>query len=315
VGCGPPSPATSIPQTSLSEKQLVGVSLSPRSFQPADFTDFFAKAKQAGTMVSWAGDWQELSVEGSGANSVAMLAATYGYTPVLELQFFSQATGKLLQPLDSTTTQAYIASAVAAVEKYKLKYLGIGIEVNILAAKSPADFDKFVQLFQDVYAAVKAKSPSTKVFTVFQLEVMKGLNGGLFGGVNDSSKSQWALLDHFPQSDILAFTTYPGLIYGSPSDIPTGYYDDIRTHTSKPIAFTEIGWQSSASPAGWESSEAEQMDFVNRFFAQTETVKPGFRIWSFLYDQAAPVPFNSMGLYRADGSPKPAWDAWISKIG
>jgi len=30
---------------------------------------------------------------------------------------------------------------------------------------------------------VKSVSPQTKVFTIFQLEQMKGLNGGLFGGV------------------------------------------------------------------------------------------------------------------------------------
>ena len=291
------------------------MSLSPRSFQPADFTDFFAKAKQAGSLVSWAGDWQELSSGGSGANTVAALAATYGYLPMLETQFFTQATGKLLRPLNEANTQAYIAGAVAMVEKYKLKYLGVGIEVNILAAKSPEDFDDFIRLFQEVYAAVKAKSPDTRVFTIFQLEVMKGLNGGLFGGINDPSKSQWALLDRFPQSDILAFTTYPGLIYGSPSDIPAGYYDEIRTYTNKPVAFSEIGWHSSAAPSGWESSEAEQADFVNLFFERTRGIKPEFLIWSFLYDQAVPAPFHSMGLYRADGIAKPAWDAWRSRVG
>ena len=315
-GCGRPEPtATTAPPSPPPESPLTGVSLSPKSFQAADFTDFFQKAAQAGDMVSWAGDWQELSSPNSGANTVAGLAATYEYIPVLQLQFFNQASGQLLRPLEDATRQAYVSSAVAAVEKYKLNYLGVGIEVNILAAKSPPDFDDFTRLFEDVYNAVKAKSPDTKIFTIFQLEVMKGLNGGLFGGVNDPAAAQWALLAKFPKSDLIAFTTYPGLIYGSPSAMPNDYYAEIRTHTTKPVAFTEIGWHSSADPPGWESSEAEQADFVALFFERTEVLKPEFRIWSFLYDQGVPVPFHSMGLYRADGNPKPAWDAWFSSTG
>lgn len=184
-GCVRPEPsATTVPTSLTPESPLTGVSLSPKSFQAADFTGFFQLAAQAGDIVSWAGDWQELSSPNSGANTVAGLAATYGYLPALQLQFFNQDSGTLLRPLDDVTRQSYIRSAVAAVEKYKLKYLGVGIEVNILAAKSPADFDNFVGLFGQVYDAVKSKSPDTKVFTIFQLEVMKGLTGGLFGGAN-----------------------------------------------------------------------------------------------------------------------------------
>ncbi len=315
TGCGRPEPTLPPTSTEQPAGPLTGVSLSPKSFQPADFIDFFQKAAQAGDIVSWAGDWQELSSATSGANTVAGLAATYGYIPVLQLQFFNQASGRLLRPLDEATRQVYITSAVAMVEKYKLKHLGVGIEVNILAAKSPADFDAFTRLFQEVYTAVKAKSPDTKVFTIFQLEVMKGLNGGLFGGANDPSVSQWELLDRFSKSDIIAFTTYPGLIYKSPPEIPLNYYDEIRTHTIKPVAFTEIGWHSSADPPGWESNEAEQADFVNLFFERTKGIQPEFRIWSFLYDQNVAAPFQSMGLYRADGNPKQAWGTWLLRTG
>jgi hypothetical protein len=42
---------------------LKGVSLSPRSSSAEDFTGFFEEAVQAGEIVMWAGDWQELSVD------------------------------------------------------------------------------------------------------------------------------------------------------------------------------------------------------------------------------------------------------------
>ncbi len=295
-----------------SDSLLKGVSLSPRSFQSADFTDFFEKAKQAGSMISWAGDWNELNNTTNGAKVVAELASTYDYIPLIQLQFFTQSTGKLLRPLDDATKQTYKDSAVAFVDTYQPQYLGIGIEVNTLYAKSPADFDAFVELFDEVYDAIKVESPDTKVFTIFQLEIMEGLNGGLFGGSNDPAKAQWSLLDRFPKSDIIAFTTYPGLVYRDPSEIPLDYYDEVRTRTDKAVAFTEIGWHSEAGPEGWESSEAEQAEFVETFFERTRDLNKEFVIWSFLFDQDTVAPFRSMGLYREDGTARPAWDIWLS---
>lgn len=290
---------------------LLGVSLSPRTLAPADFTAFFVKAVEAGDAVTWAGDWADLSREGSAPHVVATLAAQYRYTPVIMVQFFQQSTGQLLRPLDGKTRQTYIDSAAAFAEKYRPAYLGIGIEVNILFEKSPADFNAFVTLFGEVRDAVKRKSPSTQVFTVFQLERMKGLHGGLFGGVNDPALAQWPLLDRFPQADIVAFTTYPGLIYGTPAEIPSDYYTDVLARTSKPVAFTEIGWHASADITGWESSDAEQAAFVARFFTLTRDVKPSLDVWSFLYDPQTVRPFNSMGLLRSDGTSRPALQEWI----
>jgi hypothetical protein len=181
----------------------------------------------------------------------------------------------------------------------------------MLAEKSPEDFEKFVRLFAGTYDAVKQKSPDTKVFTIFQLEHVKGLKGGLYGGVNDPAAADWALIDRFPKADLVGFTTYPGLIYKDPSGIPADYYVEIRNHTSKPVAFTEIGWQSEAWPAGWESGDVEQAAFVTRFFELTGSLDKEMAIWSFLYDPAAPKPFDSMGLIKKDGTVRPSWNAWI----
>lgn len=306
VGCGKQGTTTAV------SVFLKGVTLTPKSFSSADFSDFFVKAKQAGSLVAWAGDWHELSTTNEGsAGVVAGLASAYGYTPVIELQFFTQSTGKLLRPLDASNEAAYRDNAAAFAKKYKPPYLGLGIEVNVLYEKAPADFAEFVNFFSQVYDAVKAQSPSTKVFTVFQLEKMKGLSGGLFGGVNDTTKNEWALLGQFPKTDLIALTTYPGLIYKSPSEIPSDYYSEITSHTTKELVFTEIGWHSAATPEGWESSETEQAVFVGQFFNLSKNMSKTFAIWSFLFDQnTSPVPFNSMGFFSAAGLTKEAWTTW-----
>ncbi len=210
-----------------------GVSLSPKSFESSDFTDFFEKAQEAGKVVSWGGDWNELDNQNNGAAVLASLSKSYGYVPFIEVQFFNQSNGALLRPLDNATIQRYKDVTVAFVEQYKLKYLALGVEVNVLYEKSPADFEAFLQLYNQVYDAVKAKSPETKIFTVFQLEKMKGLNGGLFGGSNNPDNAEWQLLDRFTKLDLVAFTTYPCLIYKNPSDIPADYYSEIKQHTEK----------------------------------------------------------------------------------
>jgi hypothetical protein len=277
-GCG--NRQISISQSEQPIDILKGVSLSPLSFQSRNFTDFFEKAEKAGNIVSWAGDCNEINNPNNGPKVIVELAATYNYTPLIELQFFTQSTGALLKPLDEATKQSYKNDVVDFVDKYKLKYLGIAIEVNTLYAKSPSGFDAFVKFYNEIYDAVKVKSPDTKVFTIFQLEMMKGLNGGLFGGTNDASKEQWLLLDRFPKSDV--------------------------------IAFTEIGWHSEAGPSGWESSDSEQAEFINKFWDLSRSLEKELAIWSFMYDQDTVVPFKSMGLYRRDCTPKPAWNEWLN---
>ena len=315
-GCARPSSGSITPVSGghpapVAARLLKGVSLSPRSFGAADFTDFFEKARLTGQVISWAGDWNEVGMNNGGPKVVAELAPGYNLIPVIEVQFFDQASGKLLRPLDRTTLESYRSSIAAFAEKYRPAYLSIGIEVNILYEESPLDFDAFVTFFDEVHRDVKVNSPGTKVFTIFQLERMKGLNGGLFGGKNNPDKSEWALLERFPDSDVIAFTTYPCLVYRNPADIPLDYYSEIKNHTDKPVIFTETGWHSAGSPAGWESSEAEQAEFVNRFFELSADLNKEMVIWSFMFDPKAIGPFNSMGLVRRDGTVRPAWDAWI----
>ena len=289
-----------------------GVSLSPKSFETKDFTDFFAKAKEAGDIISWAGDWQELSREDGAPEVVAALARQYKYTPVIQIQFFSAKTGKLLRPLNSENKNKYRQSAVSFVKKFQPEYFGLGTEVNLLFEKSPRDFDTFADFFSEVSDEIKSVSPRTKVFTVFQLEKMKGLGGGLFGGKNDTTKNEWRLLEKFSKADLIAFTTYPGLIYKNPSDIPPDYFLDIKNQTAKPIAFTEIGWSSGSDILGFESSESQQAEFIKLFFEKTKELASELMIWSFLYDQSTDHPFNTMGLFSKEGREKLAWREWRS---
>ena len=286
---------------------LKGVSLSPRSLE--EFAEFFAKADEAGEVVTWAGDWGLLGVEASAPHVVTVLSVQHGLEPIVIVTYFTQGTGELVRPLNETNRQAYINYAVDFVEAYEPSYIGLGIEVNSFWMNSEEGYRDFVELFDDVAPLIKEASPGTKVFTVFQLERMKGLHGGLFGGTNDADLSQWELLEDFPEADAHAFTSYPCLIYNEPSEMPEDYYTEILDHTSKEALIVESGWFREG-PEGWGSDEGEQADFVHALFDLTEGLDPSFVVWSFLYDQEVEYPFDTMGLLDVDGGHLQPFEAW-----
>ncbi len=285
---------------------LKGVSLSTRGDEY--FIQFFEEVTEAGNIVMWAGDWMEIENEGAPI-VVTEFASTYDYIPLVEVTYYTQGEGELIRPLTEENKQTYKESTTEFIEKYKPEYFAMGIETDIMYEKSPADYDEFVVFYNEMYDEIKKVSPDTKVFTVFQLEKMKGCELWIEKSCN-SSNAHWELIDDF-KTDIVAFSTYPCLVYKDPSDIPEDHYTEINEHVSKPIAFTENGWYTEAYPPGWESSEEEQAEYVSRFFELTRDLDVEMTIWSFMYDPETIQPFDSMGLRRNDGTARPSWDAWI----
>jgi len=291
--------------------RLWGVGFTPRSAQPNDIIAFFKTARGAGNAMVWAGDWKELEYARGFPTLLVEQCYVNNLTVVIEVTAFNQSGGKLLRNLDEKTLQKYVDGAADFVSKYRPHYLGLGVDVDALYTRSPADFDKFVKLFERTYDAVKAVSTGTRIFTVFQLEKMNGLNGGRYGGANDASKNLWFLLDKFPRADLVAFNTYPSMIYKTPLDIPADYFTAIKAHTAKPLAISGTGWPSAAGADGGEGSEAQQAEYVQAFLWRTRDLNFEFTAWNYLYDPTAlGEPFNSMGLLRGDGTPRWAWYGW-----
>jgi hypothetical protein len=203
-----------------------GINLSPKNFSADGLTDFFNHAKSLHGKVTWAGDWSELNVAGKGPALLINNAIKYNYQPIVQVTAFKDASQSKVVPireLTDTQIQAYVESAQEFVSANKPTYFGIGIEVNRIYESSPAEYQKFVGLFNSTSDAIHYASPSTRVFTSFQLERLKGLRGGLYGGVNDSSSDDWSLLQDFGKADLIAFTTYPSIIYKQPGDIPQAF--------------------------------------------------------------------------------------------
>lgn len=284
--------------------KLKGVSLSPINFEPDNYRDFFAKAAEVGNALSWAGNWQDLKNPNNAAKTVLVQAKKQNMTPII---ITGPNKGEVY---DGIFTQGFREAVLQFVGDNEVSFLGIGNEIDQEYLVSPARYQTLLSTLTSLATEIKSVSPTTKVFTVFQLERVKGLQGGLFGRINDQSQNLWKLVGELQGFDYIGFTTYPCLIYKSPAEIPDEYYTEISNYTDLPIIFTEIGWFRETPVAGWESNEAEQSQFIERFKTLIERVAPDVVIWPFLYDQNIAAPFKQIGLLSPTATSSLGYEAW-----
>lgn len=285
---------------------FVGFSVSPRAFDEDGLADFYDTAGDLGSAVAWVGPWQDLAEGGRWATT---MTREHGLVPVVVTGFPTEE-GTRSVPEDSSQL---VSEVVGFVEENPVPYLGVGVETNtFLWEESVEEFEKYVVLFADVAAAVHEVAPGTKVFPGFQLERLRGLKGGLFG--DEPTDPEWDLLDRFPAADAIGFSTYPGLVFTHPDEMPDDYYSTILHHVDKPIVFTEVGWQAGGDLARWSGTPEKQATYVDAWVPELADVGD-MVIWSFLWDQETPPAFETMGLVPGSDDERPALQAWRELFG
>jgi hypothetical protein len=276
----------------------------------------FDKIPEAGELVTAQSEWRD-SVDESGSipEFIALLGDQkdiYHYEPVYGINFFQQS-GNYDPSLNVNTdptndwTNAdakalYKQVALDICATYHPRYLGLAVEVNSYYLKHTADFSRFVVFYKELYGLIKADYPDTKVFVTFQLEMMKGLGDAIWGFPVDP---HWEVLDLFDgKLDLIVFTSYPEVEYSSPEELPDDYYTEITQHTSRKIAFTEIGWSCD------HSTEAIQSRFIIRFLHLTGSLDLEFVDWIYMHDLPGSGFPSTVGLRYTNGTAKAGWDQW-----
>ncbi len=212
---------------------------------------------------------------------------------------------------DPALRSAFLSYTAYVVKNYKPDYLALGVEINMLYERAPAQFDAFVSLYKEAYAVAKAASPKTKVFPTFQLEDLKGMFG-------DIHPPHWEVIDRFRgKMDALAISTYPFLAgVRSSGDIPPDYYSQLKAHFSGEILISEAGY-ASAPVEGQVNvgTEEDQQAFVSRLLNDAQTNGFSMVVWYAALDPAfatrgAASVFKDTGLRKSDGANKLAWTTW-----
>jgi len=320
---GRSSPAGGEPAVASPRYGVAG--LIPRHYPnaaAADWEDLYGSLSAFGGLVGVYANWSDAAASaGSIPKAVETafgLQSKYRVAPIIALGVARDSAGGVVSTVnwsDGAERARFLEAVSAVADKYRPPYLAIGVEVNRLWQSDPAAFDAFVTVYAEAYDAIKKQSPQTKVFTIFQLELMKG-RAYLSTG-KPQTAPQWELLTRFTgKLDVAGFTTYPFLAYETPDAIPADYFAEAATRSGLPIALTEIGWPSaplSAAPASaFGGSPEEQVAFVHRLRDLLTGVPVQFALWSFPNDLGAGAspPFESVSLRANDGTPKPAMVAW-----
>jgi hypothetical protein len=287
----------------------------------ADYEILYTSLAGTGGAVGVYTAWADTGKEGAAPAVVAASAAAaakYHFGPVvIALGVTQDAPGGVKSSVDWSGPQRdRFVAAATAVARERPEFLALGVESNRLWMSDQAAFDGFVKAYADAYDAIKKVSPATKVFTIFQLELMRG--AAFLATAKQSTPPQWDLLARFSgKLDLVGYTTYPFLAFANPADIPEDYYADAARRSAAPIAFTEVGWPSAdlggaAAGSPYGGTPQEQSEFVTRFLALTAGVRPTLALWSFPNDlgPAAPSTFSSVGLRLNDGTAKSALIPW-----
>ncbi len=299
----------------------IGVVPSPKSIPETTWDDTVAAYEETGRIAEVTMIWTGKNIgqyEKLKQNKVVTAIRVYGLKPVLTLNFatLKEVPGSGLQYVidapdgvnadlsDSEFRGMWINEARNIAREFQPEYFSLGNEINDYFYLHPEDLDDYLSLFDEAYSAIKEVSPQTKVFVVFSYTHL-------------IDNKQWGLFDSFNERvDLIGLTTYSWKHFDDPEDITDDYYTRLGQHTSKPIAFTEIGWISSESKG---SSEEEQARFLVRFLELTKNMDIEMVNWLFLHEveltgivgSITEPETGTISLKRADGSKKEIYDVWL----
>jgi hypothetical protein len=268
-----------------------------------DYRDFLAEMPFTGELVGVYVDWaasdliESIRFVDQFAEGVDPLVALGFNIEHVDEDYFSRNAEEIKNTVHSV------------LKEFDLDYLAFGVEVNRLIPEvSQEAFLDFVSVYLQVYDLVKESSPDTKVFTIYQLEYLKGaayLSGREF-------EPQWETLDLFGDKlDLLGLTVYPFLEYPSVGQIPEDYYAEVPLKIPLPIAITEMAWLSE-DVLVVEGSEEDQVAYFLQLLEATQHWKLEMMLYSFLYEPRGVDLFESAALKTNQGDPKEIYHYWLA---
>ncbi len=207
--------------------------------------------------------------------------------------------------------KAFINYVAYVAKNYHPAYLALGVEVNMLYERAPAQFEAFVTLYRDAYDVARAASPKTRVFPTFQLE-------DLLGRLEQVHQPHWEVLDFFRgKMDALAVSTFP--YFGnirSAEELEPNYYRQLKQRFEGEVLVIQAGYPSApVEGRAAVGTEEDQEALLARLLDDAEGGGFSWLLWvaardpSFTQTGASAV-LKDTGLRKSDGANKLAWTTW-----
>jgi hypothetical protein len=254
------------------------------------------------------------------------LAEYWGEQPAMPLP----APWSSLRFNNSFVKLAYLNYAIATVEFFHPAYLGLGVESNILLARAPQVWGDYKELNAFVYTELKRRYPDLVIFSSVQYEHMLGLlhdSNSLLQQVGawwpTVLEDEVASLMH--HSDLLVLSTYPYMAYGAQQN--RAHYDKalaMSARTGRRIAIEQTGATSESIQIYYSTligTEALQSAFVSMLLDLAASEHFAFVVNFVAIDygqnygtDAVAMTWAYTGLFRLDGSTKPAATIWLEHL-
>ena len=311
----------------------LGVTWTPIGYPtptPADLAAFYADHAAYGSQIAVHRPWRhDRATAGAADGFVAPIAAaarSHGFELMYGYGFaIGDAGGADLtsdsEPANDSWTNAetraeFCAVGVAFAAAHHPRYLFVGNEIDAYYRDHRADWPGWVSELATCRDAIHVVSPSTLVFTTFQLELVKG--AATRTGRPRVPADWQPVVDVAGAVDGIGFTSYPYFEYETPAELPADYYAEIAQHTGLPILFTELGWLADPSPP-YAGSEEEQAAFVDRFFELAAGLDLRYAAWLAANDWPTGIigpgsAFYQIGLRDPAGVPRPADASWRAQV-
>jgi hypothetical protein len=212
-----------------------------------------------------------------------------------------------------------LLDAIYPFLEQKVRYVSIGNEVDVYLRANPSEWQPYLVFYESVVAHAH------------------GLDNSILVGVTATASgllegARQAMMDLNTYSDVVIATYYPlaaDYTMQPPSQIDTDWPALITLADGKPLVFQEIGYAAASS---LNSSEQTQADFVRHVFAvwRNSNGQVPLLNWFCLHDfSAAQLDtlktyygvdhenffsyLATLGLCKADGTPRLAWQAILDQ--
>lgn len=224
-----------------------------------------------------------------------------------------------LHDFDETVVyEAYISYLNRIIKDINPDYLCYSIESNLLYKNNPDAFYKFIEFSEKLYQTLKDEYPSLTVFHSIQIEEY----------YNDKANQNEAIKQIIKQSDLLALSSYPFMIYPYDESSMDEVFKTIETLAGdKSIAFTETGNNSTdlriSDKVELAGSDELQLVYLDKLLEFMNKGNKEFVIWYLVrdYDHLWESHFEGMvddvfrawlhcGLVDAKGDTKKSFELW-----
>lgn len=136
---------------------------------------------------------------------------------------------------DPVVKHAYLSYAESAINFFEPDYLAIAIGANELVFNTSLEWQDFVELYIETYAALKLADPEPPVFFTSSLHT---LNQSI-----ENTEDAWSAMSLlWNYAYIAAFSYNPFMQYPLDMSNPVAILDSAREHTDKSLSISESGY-------------------------------------------------------------------------